>query len=66
MRARGTTALAAVIGILAMATLDNSGQDRPKEGEPSIPPSHGVGVLFGSVRHFGVESATDCISISAT
>ncbi|WP_222706568.1 hypothetical protein [Aeromonas hydrophila] len=37
---------------MALVTLGDSGQDRPKEGESSInTPSHGVGVLFGSPKY---------------
>ncbi|HDN9374626.1 hypothetical protein E4188_23090 (plasmid) [Aeromonas media] len=46
--------LVVIAGIAAMAltSLGNIGQDRPKEGEPSInTPSHGVGVLFGSPKY---------------
>lgn len=49
MKARGTIALAAVIGFFVMATFGNSEPNRPKEGESSTnTPSHGAVVMFGS------------------
>lgn len=54
MKPRLIVTLVVTVGVAAMAlaTLGNSGQDRPKEGEPSInTPSHGIGVLFGSPKY---------------
>ena len=47
--------LVAMIGLVAIAvtSLNNSGPDKPKEGESRSvnTPSHGIGVLFGSPKY---------------
>lgn len=55
MKMRRAAMLVAMIGLVAIAvtSLNNSGPDKPKEGESRSvnTPSHGIGVLFGSPKY---------------